>query len=156
MNCCLVNHNGSCWFNQGPFFKTDFFVMPIVDKIIHVSIALTERSETVLPEVVNNDVNWGPTEVSLSKSWTRIGILFPKLIWSSVRKNCSIDREKLLKFEAEGTEFAKFLRPLKQFNRTVITIFQTECFFNFFQEVSQILYNKTIQIGKRKLAKVRK
>ena len=45
--------------------------MHIVDKIIPVSIALTERSETVLPEVVNNDVNWGPTEVYLSKSWTR-------------------------------------------------------------------------------------
>ena len=53
--------------------------MPIVDKIIPVYIALTERSETVLPEVVNNDVNWGPTEVSLSKSWTRNGIFFPKL-----------------------------------------------------------------------------
>jgi hypothetical protein len=32
-----------------------------------------------------------------------------------VRKNCSSDREKLLKFEAEGQEFAKFLRSLEQF-----------------------------------------
>ena len=31
------------------------------------------------------------------------------------RKNCSTDREKLLKFEAEGQEFAKFLRSLEQF-----------------------------------------
>ena len=30
-----------------------------------------------------------------------------------VRKNCSSDREKLLKFEAEGREFAKILRSLK-------------------------------------------
>jgi hypothetical protein len=32
-----------------------------------------------------------------------------------VRKKCSSDREKLLKFEAEGREFAKFLRLLEQF-----------------------------------------
>ena len=32
-----------------------------------------------------------------------------------MRKNCSSDREKLLKFEAEGREFAKFLRSLEQF-----------------------------------------
>ena len=37
-----------------------------------------------------------------------IGILLPKLFWPTVRKNCSSDREKLLKFEAEGREFAKF------------------------------------------------
>ena len=30
-------------------------------------------------------------------------------------KNCSSDREKLMKFEAEGREFAKFLRSLEQF-----------------------------------------
>ena len=31
-----------------------------------------------------------------------------------MRKNCSSDREKLLKFEAEGQEFAKILRELEQ------------------------------------------
>jgi hypothetical protein len=40
-----------------------------------------------------------------------------------VRKNCSSDREKLFKFEAEGREFAKkhpkILRSLEQFVRTV-------------------------------------
>ena len=36
-----------------------------------------------------------------------------------VRKNCSTDCAKLLKFEAEGQEFAKFLRPLEQFIQTV-------------------------------------
>ena len=30
-----------------------------------------------------------------------------------MRKNCSSDQEKLLKFESEGREFAKFLRSLK-------------------------------------------
>ena len=38
------------------------------------------------------------------------------LLW---KKNCSSDREKLLKFEAEGREFAKILRSLEQFIQTV-------------------------------------
>ena len=37
----------------------------------------------------------------------------------SVRKKCSSDREKPLKFEAEGREFAKFLRSQEQFIQTV-------------------------------------
>ena len=37
-----------------------------------------------------------------------------------MRKNCSSDQEKNLKFGAEGREFAKFLRYiLKQFIQTV-------------------------------------
>ena len=47
------------------------------------------------------------------------GILLPKLFWPTVRKNWSSDREKLLKFEAEGQEFAKNLRLLEQFIQTV-------------------------------------
>ena len=46
-------------------------------------------------------------------------ILLPKLFWPTVRKNWSSDCEKLLKFEAEGREFAKFLRSLEQFIQTV-------------------------------------
>ena len=53
------------------------------------------------------------------KSNIYIGILLPKLFWPTVRKNCSSDREKLLKFEAEGREFAKILRSLEQFIQTV-------------------------------------
>ena len=59
-----------------------------------------------------------------------------------MRKKCSSDREKLLKFEAEGREFAKFLRSLEQFIQTVKgqnNFWQvTECFFNLFLEVSHI------------------
>ena len=40
------------------------------------------------------------------------GILLPKLFWPTGRKNCSSNPEKLLKFETEGQEFAKFLRSL--------------------------------------------
>ena len=47
------------------------------------------------------------------------GILLPKLFWPTVRKNCSSEREKLLKFEAENQEFSKILRSLEQFIQTV-------------------------------------
>ena len=48
------------------------------------------------------------------------GILLPKLFWPTVNKDCSSDREKLLKFKAdEGREFANFLRSLEQFSQTV-------------------------------------
>ena len=47
------------------------------------------------------------------------GILLSKLFWPTGRKNCSSDLEKNLKFEAEGWEFAKILRSLKQFVQTV-------------------------------------
>ena len=53
-----------------------------------------------------------------------------------MRKNCSSDREKLLKFEAEGREFAKYLRSLEQFIQTVKgqnNFLVTECFFNLFK-----------------------
>ena len=36
-----------------------------------------------------------------------------------IRVYCSSDREKLLKFEAEGREFAKLLRSLEQFIQTL-------------------------------------
>ena len=36
-----------------------------------------------------------------------------------MKKNSSSDREKLLTFEAEGREFAKYLRSLEKFIQTV-------------------------------------
>ena len=47
------------------------------------------------------------------KSWgcgfttRKNGILLSKLFWPTVRKNCYGDREKRLKFDAEGREFPK-------------------------------------------------
>ena len=61
----------------------------------------------------------GITSAKFAKKLQNNGILFQNLFWSSVRKNCSSDRENLLKFEAEGWEFAKFLRSLEQFIQTV-------------------------------------
>ena len=53
------------------------------------------------------------------------GILLPKLFWPTVRKNCSSDREKLLKFEAEGREFQKFF----SLTRTIFTHSRSEQFW---------------------------
>ena len=50
-----------------------------------------------------------------------------------MRRNCSSDQEKLLKFEAQGQEFTKILRSLEKFIQKVKgqNIFLvTECFFN--------------------------
>ena len=62
------------------------------------------------------------------------GILIPKLLWPTVRKNWSGDLETLLKFEAEGREFAKKI----EITRTIYSnrersehFLVTECFFNF-------------------------
>ena len=46
------------------------------------------------------------------KQQMRNGILLPKLFWPTVRKNCSSDREKLLKFEAEHGQNQTFFDPL--------------------------------------------
>ena len=65
-------------------------------------------------------------------------ILFTKLFWPSVRKKCFSDQDKLLKFEAEGWEFAKVLEQLIFEQCKVRTILEAECFFNLFLEVSPI------------------
>ena len=47
-----------------------------------------------------------------------------------MRKNCSSDRERVLKFEAEGREFAKFLRLQEQFIQAVVrTVFGNRMLF---------------------------
>ena len=70
----------------------------------------------------------------------------------TVRKNCSSDGEKLLKFEAEGRESGNCLRSLEQFILPVKgqTNFYNRMLFNLFLEVSQNEYIRTIriQIGK--------
>ena len=42
-----------------------------------------------------------------------------KIVLTYCEKKCSSHREKLLKFEAEGREFAKFLRSFEQSIQTV-------------------------------------
>ena len=53
----------------------------------------------------------------------RNGVLLPKVFWPTVRKKCSSDWEKLLKFETEGREFENFWK-FKQ-------IFTYICTFGF-------------------------
>ena len=60
------------------------------------------------------------------------GILLPKLFWPTVRKNCSSDQEKLLKFKNEGRESENFLSERSE------QFLVTECFFNLLLEASQI------------------
>ena len=60
-----------------------------------------------------------PKVCTLGRTHSWHGILLPELFWLTVRKNCSSDREKLLKFVAEGWEFAKILRSIEQFVRKV-------------------------------------
>ena len=59
-------------------------------------------------------------------------------------QNCSSDREKLLKFEAEGREFAKELRSLEQFHSSSERSEQflvTECFFKLVPgDFSDLIY----------------
>ena len=69
---------------------------------------------------IYNILNWsaGKTDlVVLSEAW----MVFCNQNCSDlpVRKNSSSDWEKLLKFEAEGWEFANCLRSLEQFIQTV-------------------------------------
>ena len=56
------------------------------------------------------------------------GILFPKNFWPTVRKILFEGSRKLLKFDAEGREFAKFLRSLEQSIRTVQFLKQNTIF----------------------------
>ena len=56
------------------------------------------------------DYEWSLENLIMKIFDKNIGILLPKLFWPTVGKKCSSDREKLLKFETEGREFAKLLR----------------------------------------------
>jgi hypothetical protein len=69
---------------------------------------------------------------------TRNGILFPKLFLPTARKKCFSDWEKLLKFEAKGWEFAKFLRSPEQFIPTVKG--QTNAFYLVSEGLSDLIY----------------
>ena len=54
-------------------------------------------------------VHWG------NKKW----YIVAKIVLTYCEKKCSSDWEKLLKFKAEGWEFAKILNSLEQFIQTV-------------------------------------
>ena len=71
---------------------------------------------------MKNDINVAQLTLTKKIDLDQLySILLPNCsdLHTTVRKNCSSDREKLSKFEAEGREFAKFLRSLEQFIQTV-------------------------------------
>ena len=82
-----------------------------------------------------------------------------------MRKKCSTDREKLLNVEAEGREFAKFLRSLEQFFLTVgqnnlgnkipivivVTTYNTTC-----QKYFRIYLLTVVKPGAKYLCKIEK
>ena len=74
------------------------------------------------------------------KPFAGFGILLPKLFWPTVRKNRSSGREKLLKFKAEGGEFAylRSLRTIYSDSERSVQFLVTKCFFNLFLNVSQM------------------
>ena len=78
----------------------------------------SHSSQSQAAEGIKNPTDVLQSEDCLTTQWYP-GILLPKLFWPVVRKKISSDREKLLKFEAEGGEFAKILRSLEQFVWTV-------------------------------------
>ena len=63
---------------------------------------------------VHFTVHWEEKNRKKGGFYFKFGILLPLIFSATVRKKISTDREKLLKFKAEGREFAKFLRSLEK------------------------------------------
>ena len=90
------------WYLVFRFFKKDF-----VSSQWKSAWLLYELSFISALGIVSSE--WG-LEGHSPVGRSNYGILFPKLFWPTVKKNCSNDREHLLKFEAKPREFAKNLR----------------------------------------------
>ena len=123
----------ACWITRiGALLFALFLAFPYVcfaGQLISIWRGLIISLEFLLPQV------WYPSRCPSCgrglppTGWSRASwaaallvrncILLPKLFWPTARKNCSSDREKLLKFETEGKEFSKILRSLEQFVQTV-------------------------------------
>ena len=80
--------------------------------------------------------------LALVRDEAQLWYFVSKIVLNTGRKICSSDRDKLFKVDAGGQELENFLRSLQHFfsnsERSVQTIFETECVFNFFLEVSEI------------------
>ena len=66
------------------------------------------------------------------------GYFVTKIVLTYCEKNCSSEREKLLKFKAEGQEFAKNVEITRTIYSNIEQILVTKCFFNLFLKVSPI------------------
>ena len=93
-------------FAQGLGFVLvfEYMISDLSEMIHNIDLPLMEDQVKSYMEMLLRGKNW---------------YFVTKIVLTTVRKNCSSDREKLLKFEAEGREFAKILRLLEQFIQTV-------------------------------------
>ena len=134
--------NKSLWLNAAPVSWSHVIM---IYKKHHILVAVPP-SITTLWDFLRTELEC-ESLTALTRSYGKsrikrlahcsIGILLPKLFWPTVGKNCSSDREKILKFEVEGREFAKIISPsLEQFIQTVKGQ-NNFCFFNLFLEVSK-------------------
>ena len=85
--CRIVNY----WIPLLPFF---FFA---TTWCIYLRQPVDILDETILIKC-NHDNKFQSISAKNDMNPSNNGILFPKLFWPSVRKKCSIDREKLLKY----------------------------------------------------------
>ena len=108
------------WFLQNSKMSHSFITLGFFYIFCHSFIKSTNCKMQILNFSIENIYNPATCLGNIIRSIkTRNEILLPKLFWHTVRKSCSSDQEKLLKFEAEGQEFAKFLRSAEQFIQTV-------------------------------------
>ena len=85
-----------------------------IKSLLFVHCPLFHLAEIVLCSLEIN----GPKSHCLLKDLEK-WYFVTKIVRPTVRKCCSSDREKLLKFKAEGREFSNFLRSQEQFIQTV-------------------------------------
>ena len=80
----------------------------------------SERDYEVASYMALAFVNFARTgNPNINNSQVNIWYFVTKIVLTYCERTCSSDWEKLLKFEAEGQEFAKLLRSLEKFIQTV-------------------------------------
>ena len=78
------------------------------------------RKKSFFIPVAQKEINYHTRKKTiLSHKETKQWYFVTKIVLTYCEKKNSSDREKLLKFEVEGQEFAKFWRSLEQFIQTV-------------------------------------
>ena len=93
----------NAWMNQHMYFRK--FHSAEFRVLSQSKIMLKIFKNSLFP---SSTINFKLLKRNLSISLLTIGILLPKLFWPTVRKKCSSDQEKLLKFEAEAKNLQKF------------------------------------------------
>ena len=92
----------------------DALLHAINEEFVEAVEVLLDHEETIHKpgELHVSLINFPP---SLQVNHFQKCIFLSKFFWPTVRKNCSSDREKLLKFEAKSWEFCKYFEYLELF-----------------------------------------